>query len=49
VPEERVNIRPPLAVLGDCCIAPCDDDHEQMPRMLAKVAKVMALEQFPAQ
>lgn len=33
-------------VIGDCCIAPCDDDHEQTLRMLTKVARVTTLEQF---
>ncbi len=33
-------------VIGDCCIAPSDDDHEPTLRMLAKVANVVTLEQF---
>jgi len=33
-------------VIGDCCIAPCDDDHEQTLRMLTKVARVTTLKQF---
>ena len=36
-------------VIGDCCIAPCDEDHEQTLRMLAKVARVVTLEGFIAQ
>ena len=35
-------------VIGDCCIAPCDEDHEQTLRMLSKVAGVTTLEQFLA-
>ncbi len=35
-------------VIGDCCIAPCDEDHEQTLRMLNKVASVATLEQFVA-
>jgi nicotinamidase-related amidase len=33
-------------VIGDCCIAPCDEDHEPTLRMLSKVTKVVTLEQF---
>jgi biuret amidohydrolase len=33
-------------VIGDCCIAPCDEDHEPTLRMLGKVALVTTLEQF---
>lgn len=33
-------------VIGDCCIAPCDEDHEQTLRMLTKVARVATLEQY---
>lgn len=36
-------------VVGDCCIAPCDEDHEPTLRMLAKVARVATLEQFCAE
>ena len=35
-------------VLGDCCIAANDDDHDQTLRMLTKVARVMTLEEFVA-
>lgn len=35
-------------VVGDCCIAANDDDHEQTLRMLAKVARVMTLDEFVA-
>ncbi len=35
-------------VIGDCCLAPCDDDHEQTLRMLAKVARVATLKDFLA-
>ncbi len=33
-------------VIGDCCIAPSDEDHEPTLRMLAKVSEVVTLEQF---
>ncbi|MEJ2456278.1 MAG: cysteine hydrolase [Candidatus Thiodiazotropha sp.] len=33
-------------VIGDCCIAPCDEDHDPTLRMLSKVAKVVTLEQY---
>jgi nicotinamidase-related amidase len=33
-------------VIGDCCIAPSDDDHDPTLRMLAKVTNVVTLEQF---
>jgi nicotinamidase-related amidase len=36
-------------VVGDCCMAPCDEDHEQTLRMLAKVARVATLEQYLAE
>lgn len=35
-------------VLGDCCIAASDDDHEQTLRMLTKVSSVLTLEEFVA-
>jgi nicotinamidase-related amidase len=35
-------------VIGDCCMAPRDDDHEPTLRMLAKVARVVSLEQLTA-
>jgi nicotinamidase-related amidase len=35
-------------VLGDCCIAANDDDHEQTLRMLVKVARIMTLDEFVA-
>lgn len=35
-------------VIGDCCMAPSDEDHEQTLRMLAKVAEVTTLAQFQA-
>ena len=35
-------------VIGDCCMAANDDDHEQTLRMLAKVASIITLEQFIA-
>ncbi len=35
-------------VLGDCCIAANDDDHDQTLRMLTKVASVLTLEEFVA-
>jgi nicotinamidase-related amidase len=35
-----------VTVIGDCCIAPSDEDHEPTLRMLAKVAQVSSLEQF---
>lgn len=31
-------------VIGDCCIAPCDEDHEPTLRMLGKVTRVRDLE-----
>ena len=33
-------------VIGDCCIAANDEDHEQTLRLLAKVARIITLEQF---
>jgi biuret amidohydrolase len=33
-------------VIGDCCAAPKDEDHEQTLRMLAKVARVCTLNEF---
>ena len=36
-------------VIGDCCIAPSDDDHAPTLRMLAKVARVSTLEGFMAE
>lgn len=36
-------------VIGDCCMAPSDDDHEQTLRMLGKVARVITLEQYLAE
>jgi nicotinamidase-related amidase len=33
-------------VIGDCCIAPRDDDHEPTLRMLSKVVEVSTLEQY---
>ncbi len=33
-------------VVGDCCIAPCDEDHEPALRMLSKVVQVSDLEHF---
>lgn len=35
-------------VIGDCCAAPKDDDHEPTLRMLAKVAGVCTLAEFMA-
>jgi nicotinamidase-related amidase len=35
-----------VTVIGDCCIAPGDEDHEPTLRMLAKVTKVLTLQQF---
>jgi nicotinamidase-related amidase len=35
-------------VIGDCCIAPCDEDHEQTLRMLSKISRIATLEQFLA-
>jgi nicotinamidase-related amidase len=35
-------------VIGDCCAAPKDEDHEQTLRMLAKVARVTTLAEFMA-
>lgn len=35
-------------VIGDCCAAPKDDDHEQTLRMLSKVARVTTLDEFMA-
>jgi nicotinamidase-related amidase len=35
-------------VVGDCCMAPNDADHEQTLRMLVKVAKVTTLEELAA-
>jgi biuret amidohydrolase len=36
-------------VIGDCCAAPKDEDHEQTLRMLTKVARVTTLAEFMAQ
>jgi nicotinamidase-related amidase len=33
-------------VVGDCCIAPSDEDHEPTLRMLAKVTDVVTLEHY---
>ncbi len=33
-----------VTVVGDCCMAPSDEDHEPTLRMLAKVARVTTLE-----
>jgi nicotinamidase-related amidase len=33
-------------VIGDCCIAPSDEDHEPTLRMLAKVTNVVDLEEY---
>ena len=33
-------------VIGDCCIAPSDEDHDPTLRMLKKVAQVTTLEHF---
>jgi nicotinamidase-related amidase len=33
-------------VIGDCCIAPSDEDHQPTLRMLAKVTDVVTLEQY---
>jgi nicotinamidase-related amidase len=35
-------------VIGDCCAAPKDEDHDPTLRMLAKVARVTALDEFVA-
>jgi len=35
-------------VIGDCCIAPSDEDHEPTLRMLTKVAQVTTLEGYLA-
>jgi nicotinamidase-related amidase len=35
-------------VIGDCCAAPKDEDHDQTLRMLAKVARVSTLTEFMA-
>jgi nicotinamidase-related amidase len=35
-------------VIGDCCAAPKDEDHEQTLRMLTKVARVTTLAEFMA-
>lgn len=35
-------------VIGDCCAAPRDEDHDQTLRMLAKVARVTTLDEFMA-
>jgi nicotinamidase-related amidase len=34
------------SVIGNCCIPPCDDNHEPTLRMLAKVTKVITLNQY---
>jgi nicotinamidase-related amidase len=36
-------------VIGDCCIAPSDEDHEPTLRMLSKVTNVVTLDQFIGQ
>lgn len=36
------------AVIGDCCIAANDEDHQQTLRLLSKVATISTLEQFAA-
>ena len=36
------------SVIGDCCIAANDEDHEQTLRLLSKVAGITTLEQFTA-
>jgi nicotinamidase-related amidase len=36
-------------VIGDCCIAPRDEDHDPTLRMLAKVANVVTLEEYLSQ
>jgi nicotinamidase-related amidase len=38
-----------VTVIGDCCIAPSDEDHEPTLRMLSKVTDVVTLEQFIGQ
>lgn len=35
-------------VVGDCCIAASDDDHQQTLRLLAKVARIATLEELSA-
>ncbi len=35
-----------VTVIGDCCVAHSDDDHDPTLRMLAKVASVVTLEQY---
>ena len=35
-------------VIGDCCIAPNDEDHEQTLRLLSKLAQVVTLDEFIA-
>jgi nicotinamidase-related amidase len=35
-----------VTVIGDCCIAPSDEDHQPTLRMLAKVTNVVTLEQY---
>jgi nicotinamidase-related amidase len=35
-------------VIGDCCIAASDEDHDQTLRLLAKVAKIVKLDQILA-
>lgn len=36
-------------IVGDCCIAANDEDHEQTLRLLGKIAKVINLNQFTRQ
>jgi nicotinamidase-related amidase len=38
-----------VTVIGDCCIAPSDEDHDPTLRMLAKVTKVVTLEAYTNQ
>lgn len=35
-----------VTVIGDCCIAPSDDDHDPTLRMLTKVTQVVTLAQY---
>lgn len=35
-----------VTVIGDCCIAPSDEDHRPTLRMLTKVVRITSLEQF---
>ncbi|WP_170285870.1 cysteine hydrolase family protein [Propionivibrio limicola] len=36
-------------VIGDCCIAPNDDDHAHALRLLGKLSKIITLEEFLAE